>query len=402
MAASNAAGVSSAGVLLAGGGAEQRREWALLLGEWGHGVRQASDLKSALEMLAQERPKVLVWVSEEPEDDQKESAALREIVASCPLLPVIMAPARRDASRALELLRMGAWEVLPWPQSQTAIKAAVSRAIRFEGTSLSIAPPPHEPSNRAVLWGLAAVALAGLLLGALSVRRAQLRREAIRRAGAHWDIPYSHPSSLAFDDGGFWVSDWYTRTLNFQRKPELSLARVVPLPRETPIGIGFGGGFLFTSDTRGRIVRHMKDAGFTPLGVYRQEAYGTVGIAYDGLFLWTVTKHTLYKRILDADLSVVESWPYSGQKAASLTFDGESLWSLDAGAGELIRHRLDRPGEAAARIALPEYKAGDYEPVGLAWDGSRFWTVAARKTDGGAGAPRARIFRHAVIEGQVR
>ncbi len=398
MAAHNA-GVSAAAVLLAGGEAGLRREWALLLGEWGYGVRQAVDLKSTIEMLAEERAKVLVWMPTEEEGDDKTASAVREIMAACPLLPVIVTPARRDASRAIELLRLGAWEVLPWPQSQSALKSALARAIRFEGTSLSVAPPPREPSSRAVLWGLTLAALLGLALGVLSVRRAQLRRETASRAAAHWDLPYSHPSSLAFDGGGFWISDWYTRTLNFHRRADMSLARVVPLTRETPIGIGFGGGFLFTSEARGAIARHMKDASFTTLGVYRQDAYDTVGIAYDGLFLWTVSRHTLYKRILDADLSVVESWPYPGRKAAALAFNGESLWSLDSGTGELIRHRLDRPGEAAARVPLPEYKDGNYEPVGLAWDGARFWSVAARRSDGriGAGAPAARIFRHAAM-----
>jgi hypothetical protein len=77
-----------------------------------------------------------------------------------------------------------------------------------------------------------------------------------------------------------------------------------------------------------------------------------------------------------------------------LTWDGHYLWSLDSANHELIRHNLERPDEATARVPLPEYSAGGYRPVGLAYDGERFWSVGERlPQDTGP----ARLFRHAAV-----
>ena len=71
---------------------------------------------------------------------------------------------------------------------------------------------------------------------------------------------------------------------------------------------------------------------------------------------------------------------------------------MDARNRELVRHNLERPDEATGRISLPEYRDGGYKPVGLAWDGTRFWTLAEKLPDG---AGPARLFQHADLASMV-
>jgi hypothetical protein len=151
---------------------------------------------------------------------------------------------------------------------------------------------------------------------------------------------------------------------------------------------------VWSVTAKGAVVRHMRDASLTPVQTYTGVAAGTAGIAYDGLYLWTCdpARRQIYKRLTDAALTVVATYRYPGAEPEALVFDGKSLWSLDAGNRELVRHNLERPDEATGRVSLPEYADGGYKPRGLAWDGTRFWTLAEKlPKDSGP----ARLFEHA-------
>jgi hypothetical protein len=79
----------------------------------------------------------------------------------------------------------------------------------------------------------------------------------------------------------------------------------------------------------------------------------------------------------------------------ALIWDGQSLWTLDAGDRVLRRHDLEKPEFILAVVPLPEYGDGVYTPTGLAWDGEHFWTVAEKRDGKGP----ARLIRHVVSGG---
>ncbi len=133
----------------------------------------------------------------------------------------------------------------------------------------------------------------------------------------------------------------------------------------------------------------MKDAALT--AVERVAAPGTIGLAYDGLYLWTCESGALRKRLPDPSLSVIASFKYPGLKPAGLVWDGRALWSLDAGNRELLRHDVDRPDHVLERVPLREYADGRYKPVAVGYDGARFWTIGERLP---VGSGPARLFRH--------
>ena len=85
------------------------------------------------------------------------------------------------------------------------------------------------------------------------------------------------------------------------------------------------------------------------------------------------------------------SFDYPGGRPAALAFDGRRLWSLDAGAKELLRHDLADPRRVLLRLPLPEYSQGDWSPVGLVFDGRRFLSLAVRRR---GEAAESRLFAH--------
>lgn len=372
------------------------RGLALLAGEAGHNASAARGIEEAVEILREHRPKLML-VCDAPGHDAE--ILVREILRVSPLLPVVVALKVRDANRAVALMRVGAAEVVAPPWTRENLAACLSKAVRFQGTALSVAHVTAPKLRSAPFYFLAVLAFFAATFGFIAVqRRAELAKK-IAAQRFFWDLPYKHAAGLAFDGKDLWVLDWFSQSL-YVHAPDmetLPVRRVAHFPAQPPTALSFAADFAWTASEDDFISRRMKDAALTVTQKYKDLAPRTVGLVFDGLYLWTCDsrKKQIHKRLPDDQLTVLASFRYPGEAPAALAFDGKSLWSLDAARHELLRHNLERPDEAVSRVVLPEYQDGRYKPAGLAWDGKRFWTV-------GEPLPRAagtaRLFAHKVLE----
>lgn len=372
---------------------EERRRLTLLAGESGHLICGAGRLQEAVEILRERRPRAMVVV-DSPELDAADM--LREVLRVSPLMPVVVALTERDAARAVSLMRAGAAEVIAPPWTRESLEACLDKSLRFPGTSFAVLAAA--PKRTAWVYAFCVLAFFALAFGySARERRQRLAAQAARQV-EHWDLPYRHPAALAFDAGELWAADWFTQTLYVHAKDGLAVKRVIHFPADTPAALCLTAESAWTATASGLIRRHMKDAGLKVVERYPATGQRIFGIASDGLYLWTLDARSgrIQKRLTDSRLSIVSSYRYPGAKAAALAWDGKHLWSLDAGNRELLLHNLERPDEAVLRVPLPEYRDGAYRPVGLAYDGGRFWTLG-EKLPPNTGA--ARLFRHAPVEG---
>ncbi|MFA5140957.1 MAG: hypothetical protein WC728_17155 [Elusimicrobiota bacterium] len=403
-----------AAVVVLAAAEKDRQELSLAVEELGHRALRAADLKSGIEFLRAERPK-LVLVAMDPADTLAHSL-LAELEREAPLLPVVVAMTERKAARAMELMKEGVFDVVAPPWTQESLAACVGKALRFRGTALEASGPEEVPRSASFYAVTAGVVLA-VALGLAALQR--YRRQAVQAERqvppSSWELPYSHPGGLAYDGKDLWVADWFSQTLYLHDPADLRVVRTIHLPREIPGALAFAGDALWVSaapssigrlGTAGQsrapypaaprsVVKHMLDDRLSVLGWMPDAQAQSVGMAYDGLYLWTcdAAAGRLHKRILDEGLSVVSSVDYPGGKPAALTFDGKTLWSLDGGNRELLRHDLEDPRRVTMRVPLPDYRSGLWRPTGLAFDGRRFWSVAERIPKGqGPG----RVFIHAL------
>jgi DNA-binding response OmpR family regulator len=365
-----------------------RDELAGILGELGHRTEGAGRLDEALEFARERRPRAFIVVDGAGTDAE---ILTRELTRAFPLLPVVVALKKRDATRAVALMRAGAAEVVAPPWTREDLKACVSKSLRWQGTALS--PIRLAPRKRSAVWY--ALAVGAFLAAALGT--ASLRRDARRRAEAaartdYFALTVFHPAGLAFDGKELWVVDWFSQSLYATSRQDAHVLALRHLTAETPVAAAFGTDAVWTASADGSIVRRMRDDKLTPLARYPKAAPNCAGIAFDGLYVWTLdgVKKTLTKRLLDDALTPVASWRLPGLKPSALVWDGRALWTLDAGDRVLRRHDLKNPALALAVVPLPEYSAGEFAPTGLAWDGERFWTVAERRDGQGP----ARLTRH--------
>lgn len=369
---------------------DDRQKLTLIAGEAGHLVHAAGRLQDAVEVLRESRPRLMLLV-DSPEQDAAQ--ALREVLRISPLMPVVVALKRRDASRAVSLMRTGAAEVVAPPWTKEGVQACILKTMRYQGTAFSIVQAPARRPGAAYFF-LAAVVFFGATFGTMALRRRERLALEASQVRTSWDLPYKHPAGMAFDGKDLWVADWFSQSFYAHDPGDRSIRRVVHLTAQMPTSLAFAGDTVWSSAASGEVFRHMKDATMTVLERYKGAAPHAGGLAYDGLYLWTSdpVKKRLYKRLIDPSLTVIASYPYPGGEPAALVFDGKALWSLDSLNHQLLRHNLERPDETTGRFDLPEYAGGGYKPAGAAWDGRRFWTVA-EKLPRGSGP--ARLFLHA-------
>lgn len=360
-----------------------------MLGEMGHETVGAGRLEEAVEFLRERKGRALLVVDGAGLDA---AVVVREAVRAFPFLPIVVALKTRDARRAVELMRVGAAEVAAPPWTREDLKACVSKGLRVRGTA--VAPDRPVPRRSGVYFALAVGVFFAAAIGTSSWRRAEQQRQAAAKKVDRWDLPVSHPAGLAFDGRDLWVVDWFSQSLYQHTLPGLSLRAVRHLPAETPLVAAFAGDALWTVSADGTVVKRLRDAKMTPVESYRRAAPNPAGLASDGLYLWTLDSRAkiLRKHLPDGRLTVVGTFRWPGLKPAGLLYDGKTLWSLDAGDRRLLQHNLERPDQVVGSLALPEYGMGDYLPVGVTFDGERFWTVGQRKDGKGP----ARLARHSM------
>ncbi|MFI5361149.1 MAG: hypothetical protein ACHQ49_04195 [Elusimicrobiota bacterium] len=378
--------MSDIGLLAAQAG--DREELAALLGELGYSSGGAGRLAEALEFARERRPRAFLIVDGGGADAE---TLTRELFRAFPLTPVVAALKTRDATRAVALMRAGAVEVVAPPWTREDLKACVSKGLRSPGTALS--PVRLAPRRWSPVWyALAVGVFIAAALGAASLKRARSNAAAAAARVDRWELPVSHPAGLAFDGKDLWVVDWFSQSLYEESRVDPRVLTVRHLTSETPVAAAFASDAVWTVSADGTIVRRMRDARLTPLQSYPKVAPNCAGLAFDGLYLWTLDARarTLSKRLLDEKLTVVSRTKIPGLKPAALLWDGSALWTLDGGDRVLRRHDVADPSMIVALLSLPEYADGAYAPQGLAWDGDRFWTVGERRDGKGP----ASLFRH--------
>lgn len=355
---------------------DARRELSLALEEMGHRVAPAIQLREAMEVLAELRPRLMVVAA--ATEDRSAECFLGEVGRVSPLMPVVAALPRRDAVRAVELMKAGAFEVISPPWTRENLSACVLKALRFDGTTFELTRPSDRARSAAAYFTVVAAFFA-LALGVAALRRHRRAAEEARRpVVSEWELPYAHPSGMAYDGKQLWVADWYARVLYRHDPGTMVLRASAAFPAATPVALAFTAEALWVVASDGTLTRHLLDEGLTQISSHREAFPGTVGIAYDGLYLWTLDgrRKKFRKHLPDERLTVIGLYDAPGSKPVALAFDGRALWTLDSGNRELLRHDLGDPRIVTRRIPLREYRGGRWRATGLAWDGRALRSVA--------------------------
>ncbi|MBI4052307.1 MAG: hypothetical protein HY400_07355 [Elusimicrobia bacterium] len=375
------------------GDENKRQELLRVLQGLGYETLPAVNLSESISSLAQNRPRA-VLVAEETLETPAE-VMLKEIQRAAPLLPVVICLGKRDASRAVEYMKLGAFECVAPPWTEEALRASLRKAVRFDGTALGLSP--QGPSRKAILVLGVLIAAAFSFGMGITVWRWHERKRSMEvfEGKDRWDLPYAHPSGITWDGRSFWIGDWFGQAIYRHSPKSFEVQQVYRYPTDIPVALTFAEGTLWTATGSGLIQKHLNDESLRVIGQFKFP--GVIGLCYDGLYLWSLNnQRVLMQHLLDDRLTVLQSFYYPGSKPVALACNGQSLWTLDAQGPAILKHDLERPGVVFNRKLLSLYQSEEWRPSGLAWDGMQFWTVAegalegSKRKEGG----RAKVFRH--------
>ncbi|HOW90059.1 MAG TPA: hypothetical protein PL037_07235 [Elusimicrobiales bacterium] len=337
------------------------------------------DLNDALAVFERTRPRAAFIVDGEPTPAEVQ---IREILRIAPFLPLIVLLKKRDASKAVEYMKLGAFDCAQSPWTEEELRPLYRKALNISGTALRL-DSDHCERQRSIFLG-AALAIS-LIFGFVSGWLFGFNRyhKEARRPDMT-ELPYSHPSGLAFDKGTLLVSDWFTQAIYKHDERDFKISGIAAFPDTMPVGLTDGPGSVWMSVAGGGIERRMKDARFTLISKTRPDVRPPAGACFDGLYFWTARPETgtITRHLADDALTETASFPYPGEELAAFTCDKRFLWAADSKLRSVLRISPDDPASILSRTELPQFASKTIKLTSMSPKDGKLWFTAEDKGKG--------------------
>lgn len=330
------------------------------------------DLNDALLIFEKARPKAVFIVDGE---DPPVNIKLREIQRIAPFIPIIILLKKRDSERAVEYMKLGAFDCAHNPWTEEEFRPIIKKALNLSGTTIELEKPEFEGQRKIIL---ATAAIITVLFGFIAGWFYAFNKYNIppsQQSGI--ELPYLHPSGIIFNKGKILISDWYTQAIYKHNPGDLKISGVTSFPNITPIALAGGENNLWLANAKGLIEKRLKDDKFTILSRVKHKSKSLSGICFDGLYFWTADSaaNKLSKRLNNDELTIVETYSYPGQTISAMTCDSRFIWVADGKLKELVKLPLDNPEKKLLREEIKEYSSKTLKITSMAKHGEKMWFV---------------------------
>ncbi|HNW43720.1 MAG TPA: response regulator [Elusimicrobiales bacterium] len=337
------------------------------------------DLNDALAIFEKARPAaVFVVDGEEPPVEIQ----LREIKRVAPFIPVVPLLKRRDATRAVELMKAGAFDCAQSPWTEEALRPLYKRSLNISGTALELDSTGLRARRRALAVLLAAAcALTGFSGGLYYGFRKYFVRPAVQESFA---LPYSHPTGIVVKKDSVLISDWHTQAIYEHDILDFKILKVVSLPETTPVAMAAGQDSFWLAGTDGVIEKRLPDARYTTVSKSAPLAPIADGACFDGLYFWTADSRSgrIVKRLPADALAELKTFAYPGEKLGAFACDARFLWAVDPVLKALVKMSLDDPERIISRTGLAAYASKTLTISALAAREGKIWFTGEDKGRG--------------------
>jgi hypothetical protein len=315
--------------------------------------------------------------SEDPPSEIK----LRELRRIAPFLPLVVLLKNRDASRAVALMKLGAFDCAQSPWTEEELRPVYKKTLNLGGTPLIIDGEALEKKkNLLVILGILAALAAGMAAGWFFALREYNRRQL---QPAEIRLPYSHPTGIAPEGDSILISDWYTQALYTHSASDFSIKSVASLPEEPPVAMTASADAIWLQTDSGIIEKRLKTPGFKLLAKIKTDRTDIAGICHDGLYFWIAyNDNTLSKCLPNDSLTELSRHYYPGKKIAAFACDTRFLWMADEDIKTLVKMSLDRPDTPLSSSEIKQYSSKSLKITGLASKGGKIWFTAEDKGEG--------------------
>ncbi|HCC46972.1 MAG TPA: hypothetical protein DEQ38_02460 [Elusimicrobia bacterium] len=330
----------------------------------------SNDLNDALAVFEKARPAaVFIADGEEPPAEIQ----LRELRRVAPFIPLLVLLKRRDAARAVELMKAGALDCAQSPWTEEELRPLYRKALSLSGTAISLDSLALRRSRRTLAAALAlAVGFAGFA-GGLYYGFKKYSPRALQPHSFY--LPYAHPTGIIIHKDSVLISDWFSQALYEHNPRTFGIKKVTSLTETTPVALAASQDSLWLAGTNGVIEKRLLDGRYTRASRTAAFKPAPDSACFDGLYFWTADSRTgtIVKRMPGDALEELKRYKYPGQKLSALTCDTRFLWAADPGLKSVVKLSLDDPERIISRTELAQYASRSLKVTAMASKEGRLW-----------------------------
>ncbi|OIO01071.1 MAG: hypothetical protein COX65_09030 [Elusimicrobia bacterium CG_4_10_14_0_2_um_filter_56_8] len=330
----------------------------------------SNDLNDALSVFEKARPAAVFIVDgEEPPAEIQ----LRELRRVAPFIPVIPLLKRRDATRAVGLMKAGALDCAQSPWTEEELRPLYRKALKLSGTVIELDSSALKRRRRALTLLLAAffafTGFAGGLYYGFN------KYSPVARQPHSFYLPYSHPTGLVIKKDSVVISDWYSQGLYEHNTNNFGIKKVTSLAEVTPVAMAASQDALWLAGANGVIEKRLLDARYSVASKTAVFKPTPDSVCFDGLYFWTADSRTgtITKRMPDDALGMIRNFKYPGRKLSALTCDTRFLWVADSGLRGLAKLSLDDPERIISVTELDVYASKTLKITAMASKNGTIW-----------------------------
>ncbi len=330
----------------------------------------SNDLNDALAIFEKARPAaVFIADGEEPPAEIQ----LRELRRVAPFIPVIPLLKRRDATRAVGLMKAGALDCAQSPWTEEELRPLYRKALRLSGTVIELDSFALRRRRRSLALALAACfGFAGFASG---LYYGFLKFSPLAPQPHSFYLPYAHPTGIMIKKDSVLISDWYSQALYEHGVKNFGIRKVTSLPELTPVAMAASQDALWLAGTNGVIEKRLLDARYTVAAKTTAFSPAPDSACFDGLYFWTANSRagTIVKRMPGDALGEIKTFKYPGQKLSALTCDTRFLWAADPVLKGLVKMSLEDPERIISRTELDVYSSRTLKITAMASKDGTIW-----------------------------
>ena len=345
----------------------------------GHQLFSAEDGAQAIEKTKAVRPDLVMLDMRLPDMDGLE--ILTEIKKMLPETPVIMLSGFGDVESAVEAIKLGAFDYISKPfkvdEVIKQVRKGLEQTLPEETTAMRGASYTAYSKKLSVLKTIVTIVLGLIVLGGIGFGIYTFLSS--RVLDAQYTVPYSNPTSIAYDGSHIWVTDWVTQSFYRHNVDKmLSMAQTFYLQDSHPTGITFNGDYVWSSNSWESLVfKHKLDKSLTIVETYQAPGREPSGLYWDGVYLWIcdIGQAKIYKtRVTNEGLSTIAVYESPGNNPVGLFSDGQYYWVGDSETNRI--YRLDENFSVLDVYIVPQFEQKEKRLSAIGWDGTTIWVCS--------------------------
>lgn len=323
----------------------------------------AIDLNEAFKLLEKNIPRAIFIVED---NNPPTEIKIRELKRVAPLLPICILLRQRDASKAVEYMKIGAFDCAQSPWTEEEILPLFKKSLLLTGTEIKFEKPKKQIYILILLFLVFfSFLFYGIFYYGKKTEKTKYEKLLVKDSVV---LPEKNISGMFFDEKNVYIVSWLTQNVYQYDKNELRLISVKRLSGKIPTLVSdIISGFIVLNDEN-ELEKRMKDEKFTILGKIKLNQRIT-DICFDRMYLWTLNKEKIQKRVLNESLDILSEFNLNN-KVENIACSNKNIYYYNFSQKLISKASIDDPQKI-----FSEFHISNGKLITMSWNENKLWYV---------------------------